>query len=98
MEKQAELEKHPNLKDGSVFACAKKEVFDMAEEVKQEAKEADAKKTFSTILKVILGLAFLVVGAYLVYRGWYYLIALIKGCVGLFFIMAGLITLAIAKD
>ena len=69
----------------------------MAEEVKQEQK-GDAKKTFSTILKVLLGLAFLAVGAYLVYRGWWYVIALIKGCVGLFFVLAGLITLAIAKD
>ena len=70
----------------------------MAEETKQEEKKADAKKAVSTIFKVLLGLAFLVVGAYLVYRGWWYVLALIKGCVGLFFILAGLITLAIAKD
>jgi len=70
----------------------------MAEEVKQEEKKGDAKKAVATFLKVILGLAFLVIGAWLVYRGWTYLLALVKGCVGLFFILAGLITLAIAKD
>ena len=70
----------------------------MAEEVKQEDKKTDAKKAVSTIIKVLLGLAFLVIGAYLVYLGWTYVMGLIKGCVGMFFILAGLITLAIAKD
>jgi hypothetical protein len=70
----------------------------MAEEVKQEEKKGDAKKAVATLFKVLLGLAFLVIGAYLVYRGWWYVLALIKGCVGLFLILAGLITLAIAKD
>ena len=75
-----------------------KEVCQMAEEGKQEEKKVDVKKAVSTVFKVILGLVFLAVGAYLVYRGWWYLLAIIKGCVGLFFILAGLITLAIAKD
>jgi hypothetical protein len=70
----------------------------MAEEVKQEEKKVDAKKAFSTFIKVILGIVFLVLGAYLVYRGWPFLLAIIKGCIGLFLILAGLITLAIAKD
>ena len=70
----------------------------MAEEAKQTEAKADVKKSIATFFKVIVGLAFLVIGAYLVYRGWWYLVALIKGCVGLFFILAGLITLAIAKD
>lgn len=70
----------------------------MAEEVKQEEKKTDAKKTFSTILKVLLGLVFLVagVGAVLVWRQD--LINLIKGSIGLFLILASLITFAIAKD
>lgn len=70
----------------------------MAEEAKIEAKKEDGKKIMATILKVILGLAFLVLGAWLVYRGWYFLLGLIKGSVGLFFLLAGIITLAIAKE
>lgn len=70
----------------------------MADEVKQEEKKADAGKTMSTIFKYLLGIAFLFIGGYLVIRGWEYLWMLIKGSVGLFFILAGLITLVIAKD
>jgi hypothetical protein len=69
----------------------------MADEVNQEPK-ADMKKAFSTIFKVILGLAFLALGAWFVYKGWVYLWYVIKGTVGLFFILAGVITLAIAKE
>jgi hypothetical protein len=69
----------------------------MAEEAKQEQK-TDMKKVFSTIFKVILGLVFLGLGAYFVYRGWVYLWYVIKGTIGLFFILAGVITLAIAKE
>jgi len=70
----------------------------MAEEVKQEEKKENAKRILSTIFKVILGLAFLALGAWLVYKGWVYLWYVIKGTVGLFFILAGIITLAIAKE
>jgi amino acid transporter len=70
----------------------------MAEEVKTEAKKENAGKMMATAFKFILGLAFLAFGAWLVYRGWGYLLNLIKGSVGLFFILAGIITLAIAKE
>jgi len=70
----------------------------MAEEAKTEVKNEDGKKILATIFKVILGLAFLAFGAWLVYKGWAYLWVLIKGSVGLFFILAGIITLAIAKE
>lgn len=69
----------------------------MADEAKQEQK-TDMKKVFSTIFKVVLGLVFLGLGAYFVYRGWVYLWYVIKGTIGLFFILAGVITLAIAKE
>jgi hypothetical protein len=69
----------------------------MADEVKQEQK-TDMKKVFSTMFKVVLGLVFLGLGAYFVYKGWAYLWYVIKGTVGLFFILAGVITLAIAKE
>ncbi len=70
----------------------------MAEEAKTEAKNENGKKVMATLFKVILGLAFLAFGAWLVYKGWPYLWVLIKGSVGLFFILAGVITLAIAKE
>ncbi len=66
----------------------------MAEELKQES---GTKKAISTMLNVILGLVFLAAGimALISWRGA--LILLIKGYIGLFLIIAGLITLAIAK-
>lgn len=70
----------------------------MADEIKQEEKKVDIKKTLSTIFKVILGLVFLVLGVSAIIRWLPQLFSVIKGCIGLFLILAGLITLAIAKD
>lgn len=70
----------------------------MAEEVKQEESKTDVKKIASTIFKVILGLAFLVLGVWAVMSWWKDLLLVIKGCIGLFLILAGIITLAIAKE
>jgi hypothetical protein len=70
----------------------------MAEEVKQEEKKADAKKIASTIFKVILGLAFLGLGVWAIIVWLKDLLLVIRGCVGLFLILAGIITLAIAKE
>jgi hypothetical protein len=70
----------------------------MAEEAKQEEKKVEVGKVFSTILKVILGLAFLILGAFAILRWWAPLLMVFKGCIGLFLILAGIITLAIAKE
>ncbi len=70
----------------------------MAEEVKLETKKVEAKKVISTIFKVILGLVFLVLGVLAIIKWLPQLLSLIKGCIGLFLFLAGLITLAIAKD
>lgn len=75
----------------------------MAEEVKEtketkETEKADSGKAFKTALKVLLGIAFLALGLYLVFRWWWHLIHLVQGCSGLFLILAGVITLAIAKE
>jgi len=70
----------------------------MAEEAKQEEKKVEAGKVFSTILKVILGLAFLALGALAILKWLGALLLVIKGCIGLFLILAGIITLAIAKE
>lgn len=73
----------------------------MADEIKQEEKKCcDGKKTLSTLLKVVLGIAFIVVAIYLlVSRSWWMQTwVVIKGCAAPFLILAGLITLAIAKE
>jgi hypothetical protein len=71
----------------------------MAEEIKKEDKCcAQGNKVFSTVLKVVLGLVFLALGAIAILRWWGLLLMIIKGCIGLFLILAGVITLAIAKE
>ncbi len=70
----------------------------MAEEAKQEEKKVEVKKILSTILKVILGLVFLALGVWAVIGWWPQLKDVVKGCIGLFLILAGIITLAIAKE
>jgi len=69
-------------------------VFDMTDEV----KKVDSKKVVSALFKVALGLAFLVLGGLAVIRWWKDLLVVFKGCIGLFVILAGVITLAIAKE
>ena len=64
----------------------------------EEAKKTESKNIFSTLLKVILGLAFLALGAWAVFHWRANLLVVVKGCVGLFLILAGIITLAIAKE
>lgn len=70
----------------------------MAEELKQEEKKVDVKKILWTIFKVVLGLAFLVLGVGAVIRWFVSLKIVFEGCIGLFLILAGIITLAIAKE
>lgn len=70
----------------------------MAEEVKQEEKKVEAKKIMSTIFKVILGLVLLALGILAILRWLGPLLMIVKGCIGLFLILAGIITLAIAKE
>lgn len=71
----------------------------MAEETKtQEAEKTEGGKIFKTIFKVLLGIALLIVGLVLVVAWKGELLVLIKGGLGLFLILAGAITLAIAKE
>jgi hypothetical protein len=70
----------------------------MAEELKPEEKKGEGKRVFGTILKVLLGLVFLALGVLAVIGWWIQLKDLIKGGIGLFLILAGIITLAIAKE
>lgn len=61
-------------------------------------KCCDPKKTIATLFKVILGLAFLVLGGVAILKWWKALLLIVKGCIGLFLVLAGVITLAIAKE
>lgn len=75
----------------------------MAQEEKKccggtEEKCCDPKKMLSTLFKIILGLAFLVLGGVAILKWWEPLLLIVKGCIGLFLILAGVITLAIAKE
>ena len=63
-----------------------------------EKKCGDPKKNLATLFKVILGLVFLVLGGLAILKFWGALLVMVQGCVGLFLILAGVITLAIAKE
>lgn len=58
----------------------------------------EKKNILGTAFKVILGIAFIVLGVMAVVVWWSSLVEVFKGCIGLFLILAGLITLAIAKE
>ena len=74
----------------------------MAEEQKQEQCQASKEKCGCTLvktgLKVVLGLILMGLGALAVIYWWQEVKDLIQGCLGLFLILAGAITIAIAKD
>jgi len=70
----------------------------MAEEVKQEQAKPETSKVFSVVLKTVLGLGFLALGVLSIVRWWMHLKVVILGCVGLFLLLAGIITLAIARE
>ncbi len=63
-----------------------------------EKKGCDPKKTLTTLFKVVLGLVFLVLGGLAILKFWGALLVIIQGGIGLFLILAGVITLAIAKE
>ncbi|MDD5254660.1 MAG: hypothetical protein PHR11_01235 [Candidatus Omnitrophica bacterium] len=69
----------------------------MAEEIKKEVKP-DGAKAFWVVFKMLLGLAFLALGALALYQWRGELLIVVRGCIGLFLILAGMITLAIAKE
>ena len=63
-----------------------------------EKKCCEPKKTLATLFKVVLGLVFLVLGGLAILKFWGALLVIVQGCIGLFLILAGVITLAIAKE
>ena len=65
----------------------------MADEAKKESKISVA-----TIGKVILGIVLIVVGVLLWLNWRWSFLVVLKGCLGPFLVLAGLIALAIAKE
>lgn len=70
----------------------------MAEEIKQEEKAAESKNVLSMIIKVGIGLALIVLGGVALWTWGSSFLELLKGSIGLFLVLAGIITLAIAKE
>ncbi len=64
----------------------------------EELKKNEAKKIPATLFKVVLGLIFLGLGAVAILKWWVSLLIVVQGCIGLCLILAGIITLAIAKE
>jgi len=65
------------------------------EEEKEEKKTSEALKTIG---KIILGVIFIILGIWAVIGWWKSVGTVFKGCIGLFLILAGAITIAIAKE
>jgi hypothetical protein len=79
----------------------------MPEEIKEEKKEPEepkgekVKAIIKTILKVILGIVLIALGLWLLFGRlwwWAHCWTVIRGCLGPFLILCGIITLAIAKE
>lgn len=70
----------------------------MAEEIKQEEKRKCSCKGLSIFFKLVLGFVFLGLGASAIFCWWLDLLVVFKGCIGLFLLLAGVVTLAIAKE
>jgi len=62
------------------------------------AEQTEKKGNVKTILKIIIGILLIAGGIALVIIWFPFLVGLIQGCLGLFLIMAGAITIAIAKE
>lgn len=69
----------------------------MAEETKTQ-NEKKGKGVVKSAVKVILGVALIVFGLLAVIIWWTDLWAVVRGVVGLFLLLAGAITIAIAKE
>ncbi len=56
------------------------------------------KNIASTMLKVVLGLALLILGVWAILGWWSDLLVVARGCIGLFLVLTATIVLVIAKE
>ncbi len=63
--------------------------------VKEDKKGSEV---FKTAMKITLGIILILLGVWAVIGWWKPLWEVIKGCIGLFLILAGAVTIAIAKE
>lgn len=71
--------------------------------MKEQNKSQDtvvekSSNTGKMAIKIIIGMILVILGLIALIRWWPNLLIIIKGCIGLIFILAGVITLAIAKE
>lgn len=73
----------------------------MVDETKKETTQGakpQQKNVVAVLLKVCIGLSLLVLGGLSILKWWPELLILVRGFIGLFLVLAGIITLAIAKE
>jgi hypothetical protein len=63
-----------------------------------EKEEKKGNESLKTAVKIIIGIVIVLLGLTAVIRWWPNLLIVFKGCIGLFLILVGAITIAIAKD
>ncbi|MBP7089038.1 MAG: hypothetical protein KBB01_07075 [Candidatus Omnitrophica bacterium] len=64
----------------------------------QEDKKCCTGSMMKSGSKIVLGVALIILGLWAVLAWFSSLLMVIKGCIGLFLVMAGAITIAIAKE
>ena len=69
----------------------------MADQAKT-CTEKECCKSGGSALKYLLGIVFLIAGGMLIYTWRHELAVILKGCAGIFLVLVGLVTLAIAKE
>lgn len=70
----------------------------MAEEEKVEGPKKEAKETLKKAGKVILGVVFVLLGIWEIIACWDAVWTLIKGCAGIFLILAGVVCFLLATE
>ena len=64
----------------------------------QDNAAAKGGRDLAMYFKLALAMLFLVFGGWCVYKGWDELVIIVKGTIGLFALMAGVVTLAMARQ
>ncbi len=78
----------------------KEEMQEQKEEFKKDTEQLqeEKKEAAKTSLKIVLGLILIGLGVWAIIGWWEALWTVFKGCIGLFLIFAGAITIAIARE